>query len=328
MLLTGMSSEEDYRNAREGGASSSRGTSPTRRPGEWGSQSMVTFGYESPQRYTNPPENRNTQLAQTPGSHNTSIWTEDRSVFGNSNFDPQMHKHSARKDVQAGKPSLSSYPSDDQPLQGLSASGLDSVSTIAGSVGGRSVTPTPMEFQEYPTGASYEYSSQQLPSPEVPHPRKASPYKDMMRRVNAEVYSDPSIVSVSPLGSRDFTRDYGDPYDSDMKSSRFGSYVHSDVFSPPADERTFGYSDDGYHASRDASDYQHTDTTLRADESDFRPQDSIGQRSKSPRSLSPRAKSPRAKSPRWRSPLTGKDTFLHRNANFYSFLLFLSIIRA
>ncbi|XP_071508614.1 uncharacterized protein [Diadema antillarum] len=305
MLLTALSSDDEPRVGRD----DARGRDAVAmQPGEWGSQPMQTFGHNTPPRYTHPPEKSGSQVGRTPDSRSTSLWTEDVSGVGTeASFNRQMHRHSTRKDLQAARAATPSYANDVPRMQALSPSALDSMSTIAGSVSGRSITPTPMEFQEYPTGASYEYTSQQQPSPEVPHPRKTSPYKDMMR-VNAEVYSDPSIVSVSPLGSRDYTSaDYGDPYDTDTKSLRLGSYVHSDVFSPAVDERTFPYSDDGYHASQDFSDYQRTQSLPRGDESNVRlPENpemrSSHSRSTTPRAMSPRAMSPRAMSPRAMSP--------------------------
>ncbi|XP_072166432.1 protein turtle homolog A-like [Diadema setosum] len=305
MLLTALSSDDEPRVGRDDATGRD---AVAMQAGEWGSQPMQTFGHNTPPRYTHPPEKSGSQVGRTPDSRSTSLWTEDVSGVGTeASFNRQMHRHSTRKDLQAARAATPSYANDVPRMQALSPSALDSMSTIAGSVSGRSITPTPMEFQEYPTGASYEYTSQQQPSPEVPHPRKTSPYKDMMR-VNAEVYSDPSIVSVSPLGSRDYTSaDYGDPYDTDTKSPRLGSYVHSDVFSPAVDERTFPYSDDGYHASQDFSDYQRTQSLPRGDESnvrlpenpEMRPSHS---RSTTPRAMSPRAMSPRAMSPRAMSP--------------------------
>lgn len=310
MLLSAMSSDDDLRSSREGTVSRD---GVVRQPSEWGSQPLQTFGQKTPPRYTHPPENQPKQGRQTPDSRVASPWTEDISEIGtNPVFDRQMHRHSTRKDLQGARASIHNYSTVVPRMQGLSPSALDSMSTIAGSVSGRSITPTPMEFQEYPTGASYEFSSQQQPSPEVPHPRKPSPYKDMMR-ASADVYSDPSIVSVSPLGSRDFTAmGYQSPYDTDaQQSSRFGSYAHSDVFSPPAGDRTFGYTDDGYDASQDVSNYQRTRSLQRGEESDVRLEDSSGRRSMSPRSVTPRAKSPR--SPHYRSPssqsYTSKENF-------------------
>nr|XP_054760314.1 protein turtle homolog A-like [Lytechinus pictus] len=309
MLLSAMSSDDDLRGSREGTVSRD---GAMRQPGDWGSQTLQTFGQKTPPRYTHAPDNPQKQAGKT---QDTSLWTEDMSEIGpNPVIDRQMHRHSTRKDLQAARVSIQNYSTDVPRMRSLSPSALDSMSTIAGSVSGRSITPTPMEFQEYPTGASYEYSSQQQPSPEVPHPRKASPYKDMIR-ASADVYSDPSIVSVSPLGSRDFTSaGYQSPYDTDVQSSRFSSYVHSDVFSPSSGDRTFRYPDDGYDASQDVSNYQRTQSK---EDIDVRLEDSSGRRSMSPRSvtprsmtprsMTPRSMTPRAKSPRsshWRSPST------------------------